>query len=250
MVNNEKNENQHTYDNGFHPKEVILKENFKFYLNNIFFKFFSTLLILITKFFLFFPKHLVWGFKIIGKKNKKYAKGSVIISNHIHQLDALILITSYPFKRIYCTTLQSNLGFGIVSKYFRLGGAVPIPNNLKLFKKFTKETKEALESKSSILVYPEASLMPYCDHIRPFLPGAFQFALNANAKILPTVYTFHKPKGIYKLTRRKKPCIHYNILNPYTIKDMGNRKLTMETAAKELNDMLSKYFIENSDYFS
>ena len=28
MVNNEKNENQHTYDNGFHPKEVILKENY------------------------------------------------------------------------------------------------------------------------------------------------------------------------------------------------------------------------------
>ncbi len=29
------NENEHTYDNGFHPKEVHLKENYKFYNQNI-----------------------------------------------------------------------------------------------------------------------------------------------------------------------------------------------------------------------
>ena len=37
------NENEHTYDNGFHPKEVHLKENYKFYNQNIFFRFFQCL---------------------------------------------------------------------------------------------------------------------------------------------------------------------------------------------------------------
>ena len=36
--NNQENENTHTYDNGFHPKEVILKENYKFYRKGFFFK--------------------------------------------------------------------------------------------------------------------------------------------------------------------------------------------------------------------
>ena len=37
------NENEHTYDNGFHPKEVHLKENYKLYNQNMFFRFFSML---------------------------------------------------------------------------------------------------------------------------------------------------------------------------------------------------------------
>lgn len=243
------NENEHTYDNGFHPKEVKLTEKFKFYRHGFFFKIINKLAIWGTKFVLFFPRIFVWGYKIKGKKNLKKQKGFVLISNHTHQLDALMILTSLSLKNIYVTMLQSNLGFGIVSKYFRAGGAVPIPEDKKLFMKFNKETVTELKKGTNILVYPEAALVPYCDHIRPFMSGAFHFAVAANATIIPSVITYHKPKGLYKITRRKKPCIHYNILEPYQIKDMGNKKLTLETATSELNKIMSDYFNENSDFF-
>lgn len=243
------NENEHTYDNGFHPKEVVLKENYKLYRYGFLYKIAHFFIVMISKFILFFPKKLIWGFKIKGKKYKKYIKGSMIVANHTHPCDALLIACMMWNKSFNIAVLQSNLGFGIVSTYFRLGGAVPIPEDKKLFKRFNTETVEHLKKGKNLLIYPEAALMPYCDHIREFKSGAFQFAVMANATIIPTVFTYHKPKGLYKLTRRKKPCIHYNILPPYTIKDMGNKRLTVETATQEVRQIMSNYFNENSDFF-
>lgn len=243
------NENEHTYDNGFHPKEVHLKKDYVLYRKSLPYKIWNKMIIGLFKFLLFFPKVFVWGFRVKGKQYKKDMKGAVVICNHTHQLDAFMILTALYTKRIYVTMLESNLGFGIVSRIFRDGGAVPIPTDRQLLKRFNKETPEMLQKGYNILVYPEAALMPYCDHIRPFMSGALHFAVAANATIIPSVMTFHKPKGLYKLTRRKKPCIKYNILEPYHIKDMGNKRLTIDTASNELNKIMSDYFNEHSDYF-
>ena len=243
-------ENEQVYDNGFHPKEVHLKENYKFYRKDLYFKIVRTILYLITKFILFFPKKLVWGFKVVGKKNLKGKRNYVLISNHTHPCDSLMLITAlYPTRSHYITTLQSNMGFGIVSTYFRYGGATPIPTDMKLFKRFNHDSIELLKNKGRLIMFPEASLIPFCDHIRPFMQGAFNFAVGANSIIIPCCFTYHKPKGFYKITRRKKPCIHFNILPSYTIKDLGSRKETTNKVAEDLYNILSDYFIKNSDYF-
>ena len=104
--------------------------------------------------------------------------------------------------------LESNLGFGYISHVFRNCGTVPIPTNPNLFKTFYRKTIEILNKGYTVVVFPEAMLYPYCDHIRKFHNGAFRFAYDSDKKlILPCVTTFHKPEGLYKLTRRKKPCI-------------------------------------------
>ena len=237
------NENIHTYDNGFHPKEVKLKDNYKFYNKNIIFRFFSRITATLANVWLIFPK-LFMGYKIIGKKNFKKINGAILISNHIHFLDAFFIVSSLFYKKIYVTMLQSNLGFGLVSKYIRLAAAVPIPNDTKMFRKFSRQTSEALDRKANILFYPEAALMPYCDHIRNFLPGAFHFAVKNNAPIIPCCFTFHKPKGLYKLFR-KKPLVHFNILEPYYLNENDNN----EIVAEKLNKLISEYFNEHSDYY-
>jgi len=253
MENKEKetvNENVHTYDNGFHPKEVKLKDDYKLYRRGIFFRIGRKLLIGFFVLTFFFAKTLVWGYKVKGRKNLKGIKGGVILCNHTHQLDAFMICTSLFFRSIYITMLESNLGFGFVSKIFRLGGAVPIPTGRTLFKRFNKETPEMIKKGHHILVYPEAALMPYCDHIRPFMSGAFHIAMNADCVIIPTVMTFHKPRGLYRITRgKKKPCMKYNILPPYYPKDMGNKRLTMDTAMNEINQIMSDYFIKHSDFY-
>lgn len=243
-------ENVHTYDNGFHPKEVKLKENYKFYPTSKWARFKSLFLITLTKFVLFFEKIFAWDFKVIKYQKIKDIKGNMLVANHTHQQDALMIGTTLMKHQTYITMLESNLGFGIVSRYFRNGGAVPIPTEKNLIRKFTNETVDILKNtKSNILFYPEAALMPYCDHIRNFMHGAFHYAYLAKRPITPIVITYHKPKGIYKILRRKKPCIHLNILKPYEIKDLGNKRLTLENAAKEVNQIMSDYFNEHSDYF-
>lgn len=252
---NKKNETEqdtftHTYDNGFHPKEVHLKQNYKLYRKGFFFKIGHVLTALLVKFFFWFPKTFVWNLKIVGKENVKELNGATLVSNHTHQLDALMYLSRWPFKLTYVTMLESNLGFGIVSKFFRLGGAVPIPTDQRLFIKFVKETIKTVDEGHPVLIYPEAALVPYSDHIRPFKDGAFRFAFQTkNKKIVPMCLTYHKPKGIYKLTRRKKPCIKINILKPYYIKDLGNKKKSIELAEKEVHEILSEYFNTHSDYF-
>lgn len=242
------NENEHTYDNGFHPKDVKLKPNYKFYNYNIFFRILSWIVLMLTRFFLLFPKFFM-GFKIVGKKNRKKVKGMIIISNHIHPIDAFFLVTSFHFKKIYVTMLQSNLGFGIVSKYMRIAAAVPIPTDRHLLRKFNEQTKKTLDLGKNILFYPEASLNPYCDHIRNFMPGAFHYAVANQTMVLPCCFTFHKPKGIYKLFRRKKPMIHFNILEPFSIHEKETRKETLECTMQEVHKIISDYFIAHSDYY-
>lgn len=249
MENKPNEENLHTYDNGFHPKKVVLKPDFKFYRKDFWFKFKRKLTIIFTKFYLFFPKHFAWNFKTVGRENIKNAQGTLIICNHVHQFDVIYILASKLGKKCFATVLQSNLGFGLVSKYFVSGGAVPIPEDAKLFKTFSKETTNTLKENYSVIVCAEAALVPFCDHVRPFLPGAFHFAYQAGVKITPVLTTFHKPKGIYKLLRRNKPCLKLNILPQYEIKDLGNKKLSIETACNELHEIMANYFNEHSDYF-
>lgn len=244
---NMQNENQHTYDNGFHPKEVKLKDNYKFYNRNIFFVIFSRLMVWFTRLCMIFPRLFI-GVKTKGRKNKRKVKGAIIVSNHIHQFDAFFLVTSFYYSKVYVTMLQSNLGFGFVSKYMRLAAAVPIPTNPRQLKKFNTETEEILKKGKNILFYPEAALMPYCDHIRNFLPGAFHYAVVYDRPIIPCCFTFHKPKGLHKLFR-KKPSIHLNVLEPYFIKQTGNRNETIKNTTEEIHKIINDYFIAHSDYY-
>ncbi len=243
------NENEHTYDNGFHPKEVHLKDNYNLYRTSLGFKIWNRFLIYLFKFLFFFPKFIFWGVRIKGKKNKKNLKSSLLISNHVYPFDVFIILTSMPTKRVYVTTLESNLGFGIVSRLFRDGGAVPIPTEPGLLRKFNRLTPEMINKGYNILFYAEAALIPYCDHIRNLMPGVFHYAYSSTKKIIPSVITFHKPKGLYKLFRGKKPCIHYNILEPYYMQDLGNKRQSIEKAKEDVEKIMTDYFIKHSDYY-
>ena len=243
------NENAHVYDVGLKPKEVKLKPDYALYQKGAWYGFWNKITLFISTVAALFPKIFVWGTRVTGKENKKKIHSCVLISNHVYPEDYLIILSELFPKSLYVTILQSNLGFGIFSWYLRLCGAVPIPTEMHMFMRFRKETPEVIKSGRCVLFYSEAALIPYCDHIRPLLPGAFRFALESTGVIVPSVITFHKPKGFYKLVRGKKPCIHYNILNPYHIEDLGDAKLSVEKARTDVQKMMSDFFVKNSDYY-
>jgi 1-acyl-sn-glycerol-3-phosphate acyltransferase len=242
-------ENNHTYDNGIHPKEYKIADNYVFYPKSKWNHFIGFLIMFATRIALFLPKILFWGYKVknikIYRKNKS---GSIFICNHAFFMDAFLISSSLLRKTIYVTSLQSNMGFGLFSKYIRICGTVPIPENVNLMRKFLRESMEVINMGRNILVFPEASLKPFCDHIRPFMPGAFHIANSTKANIIPMCITFHKPKGLMKIYR-KKPCVHLNFLEPYKILALENRAETLEKASTEVQKIISDYFIENSDFF-
>ncbi len=238
------------YDNGFKPHEVKLKNNYPFYNRNILFRLLSYITISFTRIYLFFYQHLYVGLKVTGKKNiKGNKKGKIFIANHIMNSDAFFIPAKTRFCKVYITVLQSNMGFPIFSKYIRICGAVPIPTDRHLLKKFNDDTKKILNKNASILFFPEAKLNPFCNHIRPFENGAFHYAYKNNADIIPVVFTFHKPRGYYKLIHKNRPTIKLNYLPIYKIKEQENNSKTIETANKELHQIMSDYFIKNSDFF-
>jgi 1-acyl-sn-glycerol-3-phosphate acyltransferase len=138
----------HEYDNGFRPKNVKIKDNYNFYPSSLMYNILNFIVLLLTKVLIIIPK-LLMGFKVTGKENLKDINNAVFISNHVHFMDAFLIGTSIFPKKLYCTTIKSNLGFSIISKYFRLCGAVPIPNILNQKKRFLIQSINTLKSSAS-----------------------------------------------------------------------------------------------------
>lgn len=251
-VNNENpiDENTHQYHT-VDAKPVVLKDDYNFFFRSKFKYFMSRFLLIFLGCFVM-PWVIIFnGFKIKGKKNWKKVKrkGCILISNHINPGDAFFIGFTLMSKRVYFTSLQSNLGlpFGF-GKFIRIMGAVPIPEKKNQIPRFRKQLLEELERGRKVTIYPEAALLPFCDHIRPFKKGAFRLALVENTPILPIVFTYRKPRGLYRLWRRK-PCLTINFLEPYYPTNEGSHAERIEKAMNETHQIMSDFFIENSNYF-
>lgn len=246
----QKFDDDYEYDNGFKPKKVILKENYPFYNRNFFFMLCSFLLIWASRFVLFLYRIFYSGLKITGKKNLKgNRRGNIFISNHVMNLDAFYIVVRTYFTKVYITVLQSNLGFPIFSRYVRFCGAVPIPEDRKLLRNFNNQTETILKKGKNVLFFPEAKLNPFCDHIRPFESGAFHYANKYETDIVPIVFTFHKPRGWYRLIHKNRPVPRLNYLPVYKLPKGDSNREIIQMAKSELHQIMSDYFDKNSDYY-
>lgn len=242
----EKEDEAKEYQNGFKPREVKLKDNYPFYNHNFFFVLASKIVLILTVLVCTFSKYVLWGFKCIDKKKIKGIKGAVTISNHCLIQDAFINVPTIFPKKTYVTTLESNMGFGLASRYLRFCGAVPIPKEPKMMMRFLKDTKKELSKNQFVHVYPEGHLIPYSDHIRKFMPGAFHIAYIGKVPIIPICITFHKPKGIYFW--KKKPMIHQTFLDPYYPDYTLPKKDCIDKMCEDLQKIMTDYFNKHSDY--
>lgn len=247
--NQKPDENEHTFKT-IEAKPVTLDDNFDYFGQKLHRRILSKILVLIIKIlFVYIYGFFFIGFRVKHKENykKHKKKGAVIVSNHVHQFDAFLLGSYFWPKRLYFTMLKTNLGLPFVGKLFYLVGGAPIPDTKDQLIRFQEQLNDRLHHNSMVAVFPEASLRPYCDHIRPFKKGAFRFAFNANVDIIPMVFVFKKPKGLFKLLK-KKPCVHLHILEPYTLVQKETKYETLSYNTDVLYEMMKSYFNANSDY--
>lgn len=245
-------ENKHTYQT-IKARPVKLKKNYDYFnlkwYRSFFSRIFAFLVLLIIKIFV---APVFFGFKVKNKKNlkaaKKEKKGYIFISNHVHPMDAFLSGSAIFTKRLHYTMLMTNLGLPVVGKLLKFLGGAPIPDKREFLHEFRDQMKISLDKGAWIAVYPESVLEPYCDHIRPFEKGAIRFSLDNDVDILPMVYVFKKPRGIYRLYKRK-PVIHLHILEPYKIVKKASKRETLDYNSNVLQKMMHDYLEKENETY-
>src|SRR5690554_215530 len=245
----DKNKVNHDYQVLKNVKKIKLKKDYTFFNHNPFFKiasFFTVLFIKIVALYIF--GILFRGLRIKGKKNLKHLKKDrfILVSNHVHVLDAVWIGALLFPRKIYVTMLQSNLGLPVVGTILRVAGGIPIPETKEHMVHFLDELKNELSKKTPVLVMPEASIRPYHVGIRKFLSGAFRFAADADAKILPFVYGYKETNFIQKIYSNK-PRLHLHILEPVEVIQGETRQKTYALTRDKVHQIMSNYFNEHSD---
>lgn len=215
------------------PLKFEIKDNYNFIQNNLIFKLFSNLLFLVIAPILFILNKILFGFSVEGRENlESIDDGKITISNHIHPMDCTMNgLINFPL-RTYYPTLASNFKIPIIRHIIRILYAIPIPKEISKKRKFEEELENALKKGKTVHMYPEGSLWPYYEKLRNFKNGAFKLAVNTNKPIVPIVYVFKQPEGIYKLYKRKKS-IHAIILKPIYPDNNLNKKERVEKLKNE-----------------
>lgn len=248
--NNEIDENTHQYTT-IKAKPVILKDNYHFFKHHFLYHIISFILRFITIFLTNIYMYIWLGYRIKNRKNYHKVKGGcIMVANHIMPMDGFIIPSTFFPKMTYVLSLQSNLGLPLFGKFITLIGAVPIPEKRNQLKRFSEELVWKANKGGRILIYPEAALIPFCDHIRPFKKGAFRYALLSEKPIIPLVWTFHKPKSPLKRLLRKNPCPHLNVLDPYYPTTQETSFKTLDKTMTEVHNIMEEYFNTHSEFTS
>lgn len=139
------------------------------------------------------------GLIIKGRRNLRGLKtGAVSISNHALLLDGPIVAQALFPKRVIFHSAEQTFKIPFIRHLVRMLGCIPIPNNISARSGYIKATNEFLAEGKIVQVYPEASMWPYYNKIRPFKTGAFHFAVRNNVPIIPLSINFRQPKGLLK----------------------------------------------------
>lgn len=232
-------------------RPVELPDDYQYYNQNIFFKIFSSIFIILFWIFcdVLFAR-IFLGFRVRGKKNLKAAKkeGTVIIGNHVHPLDAILVGTTIFPSRIYVTMLMTNLGIPFIGRILRIAGGIPIPQTKIGLSKLLNETNDILKSGVMLLVMPEAILKPYHQGIRKFHNGGFRFAVNSGSSVLPAVFIYKKPGWFYSLFK-KKPLIELHFLPTIPVVYKETSAETIKVLKTKVHDAMSEYYDKHSFKF-
>ena len=186
------------------PLKKKIDEHFPFINRKLFFRINSWLLGSLGMPILLLYNRVFNGFRIEGRKNLRMARGgAVTVANHVHVMDATMLaLTLFP-RRAYITSLQSNFEVPVISWLVRMLGGVPIPENYRAITAFMAALREQLDRGRLVHFYPEAALWPYYEDLRPFKNGAFRLAVEGQVPVIPMVFRFRRPTGLYRLYKRK-----------------------------------------------
>jgi len=176
---------------------------------------------LLTRFFytciviplLFLWLRLLNGVHIKGKRNLRGIRSALTLCNHVHMLDSVMVgMALYPRKLIF-PTIPKNLDTLFPGLLVRLLGGVPVPRSPHGLDNFFDEMEVSLTNGRIVHFFPEGDLKPYNTDLCSFKKGAFYLAARARVPVVPMTISFCKPRGLYRLYKRK-PAMRMRVGKP------------------------------------
>lgn len=236
------NTDDHVVHN-WEPLKRTIDSNFKYEHKNVFYKIYSYILYWLCIIFLPAINYICFGTKVKGKKNLKKVKGAVVVCNHAHIMDTTMVLTVGMFpNKAYVLADKSSFQIPVVRRLVGALGAVPIADTLDGKRKCFAYIDSLLKKNKKVVVFPEGAMWPYYTELRPFKDGAFKFASKNNVPIIPMTLTFRKPRGLFKLYK-KKPLVTLTLLNPIykdeSLDEIKNREYLKESSFKLMNEHIN-----------
>lgn len=131
---------------------------------------------------------LVYGFRVVGDRAMCAAPGPfVVVCNHVHTLDCVMVSKAFERKRQWVLSLPSNLELPVAGAIVRVMGGLPVPARPAGYRVLYRRLEEVFARGEFFQVYPEGELLPGCRALRPFHPGAFLFAVRSGVPVVPCV---------------------------------------------------------------
>lgn len=133
----------------------------------------------------------VFDLEFCGLENLQGVPNSVVVCNHVHMFDCVIVRQAYKRKHIYCTAAEFNNRGDFLGFIMRYSGMMPFSQNHTAQRNMNQAIETILTAKEGhVLVFPEASEWWYYKKPRPFKPGAFHYAVKHNVPVQPMFITF------------------------------------------------------------
>ena len=131
---------------------------------------------------------LLYGFRVVGDPTMCSAPGPfVVVCNHVHTLDCVMVSKAFEQKRQWVLSLPSNLELPVAGAIVRVMGGIPVPDRPAGYRVLYRRLEEVFARGEFFQVYPEGELLPGCRTLRPFHPGAFLLQGSLETKTFPTV---------------------------------------------------------------
>lgn len=204
---------------------VHVDENYKYLPNDFLF----VILRSVTRFiFLCFTPivtKILMGGSVRGRENIRVLKhkGAVVICNHVHTIDNLLVRQASFGHWFYATVAEFNNRNDFLGLVLRAAGAIPFSSSFKAMANFNKAVTKLLSKGTFLIGYPEQALWMRYEKPRTYNSGMFHIAAANNVPIVPMFITWGEP-GTFRKIFSKKKVATINILPPVFPDETKNRK--------------------------
>lgn len=182
---------------------------------------------------------IVWRHKIVNKSvMKPFLRGSFFLyGNHTSTtFDPLVpAFVSFP-RAAFVIVHPANVSIPFVGRLLPFAGALPLPDTFGATKNFMGALQLRVSELSSVAIYPEAHIWPYCTKIRNFSEASFSYPVRFGTPVFSFTNTYQKSRF------SKRPRIVTYVDGPFFPDETLGRKL----AVKKLRDEVHAKMTERS----
>lgn len=188
---------------------------------------------------------LLIGGKVRGRENLRGIKNAVLVCNHVHNLDNLLVRYAAAGHRLYITVAEFNNMTGFLGSFMRAGGILPFSDNFSAMKNLSRAVSTVLKKRRNVvLYYPEKSMWPYYEKPRPFLDGAFHTAAANSVPVVPMFIVWKDPGKFRRLFSKKKTA-ELHILKAVRAKETLSRRENIQYLKNESFDAMCRCYREH-----